>query len=598
MLARFGFCFGVIFLICCGAAAAEDNGALELEPIIVVQHNISGPGAYSLKYRDPQYSAFASPLKAVGLLPVDLEDRSANGATQMRFSLRGSTTRGVAMLLDGQRINEPQAEYYNSDIPFTSEDIKKIELFSAGMLPSPAPDAIGGAINIALKKPQAKDRVLELSYGSHDLKGVLFSASEKINNFGTRLSLENRESRGFREDTDFKQFTLSSSSSLDVSCGSIDINVGYQEKEYGAYDFYSPAKGYLSKEWTKTWLLKSEARLEKGGLFIKPAFLWRRHYDKFMLDKTNVRSNYLNHHRSDLYTPGISFQKEVAPLGMLGLNLEYGEERLNSTNLGKHQRSHTSITLTDDLNLTENLGLELSLRRDDFDGFGDVYYGAARAKLKASEHGSFNLGVSRNIRIPTFTELYYSDPTTIGDAGLSAEKSLSYECGYDYSGGKLSRGIGFFLRQEQDLIDWVKSSSSQEKWQAQNIAAAGVLGTEAYFKIRLNSAGELDFNYAYINKDIDERGYIYKYGPDYARHIFNASANFDLPRGTQTLWLTYKKRPLRDGWWLLGGTFNYELNKKTRFFLRVTNILNSEYQEIEGIPQPGRSLESGVRLEW
>jgi len=594
-LTRFGLCFSVIFFIYCGAAVGEDNGALELEPIIIVQHNIAAPGAYSLKYRDPQYSSFASPLKAVGLLPVDLEDRSASGATQMRFSVRGSTTRGTAMLLDGQRINDPQTEYYNSDIPFTREDIKKIELFSAGASPLPSPDAIGGAINIALREPQEKERVLELGYGSHDLKSVLFSASEKINNFGTRLSLENRESRGFREDTDFKYFTLSSVSSLDVSCGSIDISAGYQEKEYGAYDFYTPGKGIPSREWTRTYLVKSGADLKGNGFLIKPLLLWRRHYDKFMLDENGVSSN---HHRSDVYTPAVYLQKETAALGTLGMNLEYGDERINSTNLGKHNRSHKSIILTDKAELGKKVSLDSSLRKDDFDGFGDVYYGSARAKLAVSQHGSLIFGVSRDIRIPSFTELYYSDLYSVGDAALSAEKSLSCELGYDYSREGLTDGIKIFYRDEHDLIDWVKTSPAQARWEAKNIGAAKVVGTECYFKARASRAVSLDFNYTYINKHFEEQGYIFKYGPNYSRHIFNGLFIFNLGRTTSMLRLTYKKRPLRDGWWILGSTFNYELNKKTRLFLRVANILNSEYQEIEGIPQPGRSLEGGLRLEW
>jgi len=599
MLKKLGLLFIIIFFSYYGRTSAQDNGALELEPIIVVQHNNIKPGSYSVKYSDSQYSSFASPLAGVGLLPVDLENRSPTGSTQMRFSLRGSTTRGVLMLLDGQRVNDPQTEYHNSDIPFTKEDIGRIEVSSAAASPLAGPDAIGGAINIAVKKPEVRDRILELSYGSHDMKNVLLSASEKINNFSTRLSLERRESGGFREDTDFEVFTISSTSFLDLPYGSLNMSAGYQEKEYGAYDFYTPSQGYPSREWTKTWLVKSGADLAKEGLTIKPILLWRRHYDKFMLDKTGVRSKYLNHHRSDLYTPGVYFEKDTPALGTVGLNLEYGQERLSSTNLGKRTRSHQSVALMDNIKISERLSLGASFRRDDFDSFGDIYYGAANAKLAISEETAFNFGVSRNMRIPTFTELYYSDPTTVGNASLEAEKSLSYELSYDYRKNGLWQGAGFFLRQENDMIDWVKSSlSPQEKWQAQNIAASRVYGLEIYFQKELTTKFSLNCNYTYLNKDSDDKGYIYKYGPNRLQHLFNAVYIFKLPFGEQVLSMTYKKRPQRHGWFLLNSYLNYKLNKNTQAFLRVTNLLNVEYQEIEGIPQPGRSLEGGIRFNW
>jgi outer membrane receptor protein involved in Fe transport len=73
---------------------------------------------------------------------------------------------------------------------------------------------------------------------------------------------------------------------------------------------------------------------------------------------------------------------------------------------------------------------------------------------------------------------------------------------------------------------------------------------------------------------------------------------FKLPFGVQTIGFTYKKKPLRDGWFILNTGFSYNLNKNSQIFFKITNLLNVEYQEIEGIPQPGRWIESGLRFEW
>jgi len=571
---------------------------VDLDPIVITKSQIHLSHVYSLEKNILENLPSDSPIEALSFLPLDLQSRSLKGGIQTDFSLRGSTYQGVLVLIDGQRVNDPKLGHYNGDLPLTREDIQRIEVIPGVGSSLFGPDAIGGAINIILKKPQDKRRVLELKGGQYQTWSSLFSITDKINDLGVRLSVENQESAGFSEDTDFKKFTTTLVSSLEIPEGAFDLSWGYLEKEFGAYDFYTPGLGYPSKEWIKAYLLNTGFTLDKEGFIIKPNFLWRGHSDKFMLDKTLIRSRSLNHHRSDVYTPNIYFQKETEILGRIGLGLEYGEERINSTVLGKHNREHKSIFMDNGKDLTPKLSLGLSARTDDYDGFDQAYVGSLNFRYKISEENSLHSGVSRSIRIPTFHELHYDDPTTTGNVGLSCEKSLNYESGLDYKKERFSSGTTFFLRQEEDFIDWIKRTPIQTKWQAENIAEAEVLGVENYLKLKLNEYITLDSNYSYINKRINDRGFKYKYGPNYIKHLINNMFSFNLPFGIQTIELTYKKKPSRRGWFLFNTHLSYNLKKNTQLFLDISNLLNVEYQEIEGIPQPGRWVEAGIRLEW
>jgi len=571
---------------------------LDLERIIITKNKIHLLNAYSVESTDIKNLSSSSPFEALIFSPLDLQSRSLKGLMQADFSLRGSNFQGVSFLIDGQRINDPQTAHHNSDIPLTKEDIERIEVIPGASPSLFIPDAIAGAVNLVLKKPKDKKLILETSFGQYQTRSSLFSISDKIEDFRARLSVENQESDGFRQDTDFKKITAALDSILDIPCGEFDFNLGYQEKEFGAYDFYTPGLGYPSKEWTKTYLLNTGFNLGYEGFFIRPNFLWRRHYDKFMLDKTQVRSRYLNHHRTDLSTPGIYFQKETGILGKFGLGLEYGEERINSTSLGKHNRKHKSISIDDSKDLNDKLSCGLSLRTDDIDGFNWIYMGSVGFRYRLSEENSVYFAVSRSTRTPSFTELYYNDPTTVGDPNLSAEKAINSQISYDYKKENLSAGITFFLRAEKDMIDWVKQTASQAKWKAQSLAEAEVFGIESCFKRKVNKYLTLNSNYTYINKRIDNNGYLYKYGPNYIKHLFNAIVGLDLPFGVQTITLTCKKKSARDEWLLLHARLSYDLNKTSQIFLTITNFLNVEYQDIEGIPQPGRCIEAGLRFEW
>jgi len=239
----------------------------------------------------------------------------------------------------------------------------------------------------------------------------------------------------------------------------------------------------------------------------------------------------------------------------------------------------------------------LSFRADNFDGFGKVYTGSANLRYEIIPRNFLRLAVSRNMRVPSFTELYYNDPTSVGNSSLSAEKSLNYEIGYEIKNEKFSFGPTLFFRREDNFIDWVKTDPSQ-KWQATNIPGADVFGIEAQCAWEINRITSLNTNYTYINKSTNNNGYLFKYGPNYARHLWNTEFLFKLPFGVQSIGFTYKQKPGRPGWFLLNARANFDLNKHMSLFVSGTNLLNVGYQEIEGIPQPGRWVDSGIRLEW
>mgnify|MGYP001602248238 CR=1 FL=1 len=567
------------------------------ERISVVKSK-SLPDTYSLDPDTSKILPASSIIEELNFYPLDLQSRSIKAGIQTDFSLAGSSPQGVLVLIDGSRINDPQTAHHNSDLPLTREDVEKIEVMPGIGSSLFGPDAIGGAINFHLKKPQSKKMVLELAGASHQTASGLFSVSDRWDDLGARFSLERQGSKGFREDTDYEKLTANLSSSLEMPDAEFSLFAGYNQKEFGAFDFYTPGLGYPSKEWTRTWIVDTKADLAKGGLVIKPGFLWRRHYDKFMLDKTQIRSRYLNYHRTDMYTPNIYFQKQTERFGTVGAGIEYGQENINSTNLGKHSRAHRALFLDQAGDITNKASGLISFRLDDFDSFGYVYTGSANLKYNISGNSAFNASLNRSLRIPSFTELYYSDPTTAGDPDLKAESAMTYQASFDYKHEGLSLSQGIFLRQEKEMLDWVKHSYSDAKWKIENITRADVLGAVSYLHCRISDNSKLDFNYTYINKNIQSRGLIYKYGPNYIQHQANGVFTINLPFGDQAFGLNYKQKPGRRGWLLLGTTTNCNLNKNLKAFLKITNLLNVEYQEIEGIPQPGRWIEAGLRVDW
>ncbi|MDD5254873.1 MAG: TonB-dependent receptor, partial [Candidatus Omnitrophica bacterium] len=205
--------------------------------------------------------------------------------------------------------------------------------------------------------------------------------------------------------------------------------------------------------------------------------------------------------------------------------------------------------------------------------------------------------LSSHIRLPSFTELYYGDPTTWGNPGLSPERSFDYEAGFDHRQGASSCGVTFFVRKEKNIIDWVKSGPVEALWEARNIDRGTTRGIEAYARQELRDTVSLEETYTFAQRNLEDDGYLYKYGVNYARHQGAVRVIVRALGGAQAIGIRYKKKPARDGWVLLDAKFEYPFGKAA-VFLSFENLLGTEYQEIEGVAEPARYAECGMRFTW
>jgi len=587
----------IFFLLSCRvnfSLAQQEPESLELAPIVVKRSFSPAPFSYSFAKDEALWWPSDFFLKALQLPGLDFQSRSPVSLVQADFSLRGSNFQGVGLFLDGMPVNDPQTGHHNCDLPFTWQDIQQVNVIYNSALPG----ALAGALDFRLNRPKEKRFFYEGSFDNFQTKSFLLSLSEEKNDLGLRFSLEDAESAGFYPGTDFKKLTASLTTALDTTSSMWDLFLGYQEKEFGAYDFYTPAKGFFSLEWTKTFLLKLGAKSGIGELTVEPQVLWRRHWDKFMLDRTQLRSSYLNHHQTDVVTPNLYFSQEFINWGKLGVGLGWSREYIDSTNLGQHQRLTNSLALDYSKGLSDDFIFEANFREDKIiDGRG-YSSGSLSLAYEIFKGQRISLGISRNIRQPSFTELYYSDPTTVGNADLIAERAICYQLQYILDKGCKAVRSTIFFRSEDDTIDWVKHTQLQPRWQAENLAGVRIWGWENSFHLKLNSFLNLQGGYSYNNRFTSCKGWVYKYGLNYSRHLVNIGFIFDLPFGQQSLVFTYRKKPHRRGWLVGNLRLCRRLGRNVETFFEVDNLFNVEYQDIEGIPQPQRRLAAGLRWQW
>ena len=527
---------------------------------------------------------------------ADLQTRSPFGL-QSDFSLRGTNFEQVLVLIDGVRVNDPQTGHHDFNLPLTLEDIERIEILHGAGSSVYGADAFGGVVNLVTKKTKGKNFYFDFAYRDYQAKEGLFSSTFGRENFFQRISIEKKVSSGWfkkggREVTDFDLLTFSGLTQLDLrknfSSPRFSLAYGYTDRVFGAYDFYSPGKDADSREWVKTKFVSLGLESERK-FFPQTKIYFRENYDRFIY---KYSLNYgINEHTSRIF--GIDSFLQFSGNFLLGS--EVLGENIESTKLGNHQDGRWSLYMEYRDDFAKKLTFTSGLRADIYSRYGKIFSPSLSAGyfLKPGIKLLFSFG--KSYRVPSYTELYYEDPANQGNPELKPEEAFTWEGGLNYQRKNTQFNLVLFQREQKETIDWGRYSLL-EKWQVRNLGNLKFSGGETEVKIR-TSLLESKFRYSYLSAVSHvPLGYQSKYALRYPEHLFSCEFTFLPVFGLRiNLNGTYKKRYQEDGYFL----FNSRLSRKfglTTFYLDGLNLLNTKYEEIIGVPQPGRWL--GIGINW
>jgi iron complex outermembrane receptor protein len=218
--------------------------------------------------------------------------------------------------------------------------------------------------------------------------------------------------------------------------------------------------------------------------------------------------------------------------------------------------------------------------------------------------------IGRSFRAPSYTELFYTSPSRVGNAGLKPETGWSYELGWEYTPHPDVRvTTSVFQRDQENIIDYVKYTSTDIVYRATNFASIVTRGVEASFQWNGQvkySTPSMDrialhtiyVSYTYLDSRID-LGNIFKtiYSLTYPQHQISATFSGVLPfllNGTASA--THKIKLDGKSFTLVDARLS-RLFSPITVFLQGTNLLNQSYEEIVGVPLPGRWLWAGIEFK-
>jgi len=551
-------------------------------------------------------SMYKSWVDSLDLVPsVELQQRAQNNI-QGDISIRGSSFGEALVMVNGLRMDDVQSAHHDMDLPLPSDAVSRIEVLRGAGSTLYGSDAMAGSVNMITAVPERSDLRVGAGVGNFGVNQQSGSAALAWKKIDTELDGERDFSSGFIPDRDYRSFTLFSTTHAQTALGNSLLMLGYGDKPYGANQFYG---NFNSWERTKSWIAGLKQDLGSNTEF---DFGFRRHTDEFVLFR-NDPAAFENNHIDRSWQADLRRHNQISQNSTLFYGAEGIHESVVSKNLGDHDRSRGAVYLDYDVRAWKRFSFSASGREEIFSSshgeFNPTLAGGvwlrSGLKLKAS--------ASRAFRLPSYTDLDYHDPANLGNPLLGPESAWDYEGGVVWTpGGRWKAEATVFERLDRNVIDYVLqtcsaipaselppgiscSPPSSTIYHAENLQHLNFTGVETSVDLRLagNQHLELAYTELYgVRKSLS--GLQTKYTFNYPVHDGVLAWDGRLPgkfvaRARLGVLDPYGSDPYA----LLDVGIVREFNHVAAHLV-LSNLSDTQYQEIPGVIMPGRNVVFGM----
>lgn len=562
---------------------------------------------------------------------VDVRQRGPLGA-QTDISIRGGTQEQIVILLNGINICNPQTGHNSFDIPCDINDIQRIEVIEGPAGRAYGTSSLQGAINIITYSANTESD----SNANHNGAGIrleggsfgYFSSAARAMFDNHALSASFTRSDGYSRslkgvlNSDYSGGKAYYQGETDNKEMKLRWFAGLSTKGYGSNTFYS-AK-YDEQYENTTRLITAIQGETKGNIHLKPAVYWNRSYDRFELFRNSEAKVPFNHHRSDVFGVNVNSWTDWQ-LGRTAIGAEFRNEDIVSSNLGEPlnsphgsycyglNRSHLSfhaehnvilrnITMSAGMVAIKNTGIEMPF----------TVYPGFDGSLRIGNNWKIYASYNESLRMPSFTELYYSVGGHKADKYLKPEELKAVEIGVKYSSRSIKAQASVFRHKASNLIDWIMDTREAEPvWQSVNHTKIITIGEELAIDY---SNAIIGFNVAYchLHQRKDNLPFIQsQYSLEYLRNKVTAvlkchllkkleatvncryhdrTGSYTDTKGVVKKYNPYAVMDMRVAW----------KNASTTLYAELNNLTATHYVDHGNVPQPGRWITIGAKyyITW
>ncbi|HPC84052.1 MAG TPA: TonB-dependent receptor [Thermoanaerobaculaceae bacterium] len=529
----------------------------------------------------------ASVQELIALLAgASLARRGPFGA-QADVMLRGATFEQVAVLVDGVRVNDPQTGHFHLDLAVDLAAVERVEVTLGPGSAVHGPDAFGGTIAIVTGAPRTPKA--RLGGGQHGLweGGAALPLGRGAWAAASRVTHD-----GYRRGTELDATRATLGWSGTAAGWTLRTTLGAEDKAFGAWGYYSSR---YPDEWEQTdtalWTFAASRRLGSTGLAVRAGA--RQHRDLFVLDRARPEW-YRNRHRSRSGLFQATLDGESGGVRWV-VGVEGELQGLVSTRLGDRRRERVAVFAEGSRRLGRVL-VSAQVRGDRTSDWGWEPSPGLGAELDLGCGVALSVHRGRSFRQPSFTDLHYVSPATVGNPELQPERAWSDEAVLRVPVRRTLVEFSVFRRDARDLIDYLRGDDGV--FRAANHARVVTSGGEASLALPTwRALGATRVWASWLESRLDVDASRSRYALAHPRAEAGASTRVALP-GAVFADVSWRWRRPRTGssYSLLDARLSRDLARGLSLHVGASNVLGTRYEELDGIPMPGRWVTAS--LAW
>ncbi|MGK9369457.1 TonB-dependent receptor [Melioribacter sp. Ez-97] len=452
--------------------------------------------------------------------------------------------------------------------------------------------AMAGAIDIRTSNQAPKGFSIgsDISYGSFNTFNISLKSGYSSKSFASSVNLYNYHSDNHRPSSNYDSRGISLTIGYKMSkawSANIKSNIRYAK----IFNPGTTTDPYLNDSvWTEFTRSNISLSLANGYKSTEGTYT-------FYIN-TGVHDFFDGFHSTD-YVAGLNGRQtfELSDYLLITAGNDtrfYGGKASNNRQLIDTTLYETGFYLVTETDINQRLKLTAGARLNYHEIYGTEFVPQASLNYAPADYTDFYFSVAKGFRNPTLAEFFIFG----ANIDLLPEKLWNYEAGFNLNFlDKTANLSGAFYFSEGK--DFIAVTGQFPNIKNRNVANVQNKGFEINLKIapltylRL-SAG---FNYTDMKTKIP--------GAPGIHALFNASYSvnkiefgLNLVSAAKLYLLDHNNQLTEEKFLLLNVSAGYDIARNAKLYIKVNNLLDTDYQTVYGYPMPGINFLAGIKTEF
>lgn len=544
--------------------------------------------------------------------PGVLLNSQGGRSAQTDLSIRGSSFSGAGLSLGGLALRSPQTEHFHAELPVPAALFGKPGILTGLDQLRLSTGHLVGSVDLRFLPPAERGYVC-IGAGDRDwswldcLHVQPFSGTDEwfggVGVFGGAESVDSLD----WSDNNMVRRGGGAHVQLLGKRQRLDLLAAAQRKLFGARGYYGVNPDWYADEQIDDFLVYAGYRIDHdGGGYVRATALWRELSDRYRLF-WSLPEIYENAHDTRMLQVAVDGQQPVGGRWTVNWRFNGESDDLQSEALGDHRRERGDLTLLPEVSF-DSLRIFGGVRAYAFSGETSAWLPQVGVQWDPTAAWRAFASYTETVRQPSFTELNYESPGSLGNSGLERQESESWEAGFLFrSAREFSLQAAVFHRSSSHTVDWVKAASDSPRWVATDLGDVDANGVEIAGEWHPADPLVLGLTYTWVHKSHDVDAYAGRYVLDYPVHHVQLAGEWKVCRNSRFVFAQglrwQEDSPIR-GEADFGADAHCSLHVKvpgtigTELAVGVVNVWNDDFETFVSQPDGERRAWVSLAYRW